>query len=449
MLVQKAESVDQIFQCFRNQALQPDELDAYYVEADEARGGTPVRRRIIRQLEANQDDKNHLLLVGYKGCGKSTELNHLQKELDDRFLIINYSVMSELDPQHLNYIELFIVTLEKLFDLASEKGYKVSEEYLKRIQHWLSSKEIEDIKDKYISGEAEAGSESEIGIPFLQKFFLKFRLSAKSSRSLKETLKTNIEPKLSDLIDHCNTLIQEINSQIRAERKYGLLIIIEDLDKIPIDRAEDLFFNYANQLTQLKANIIFTFPITVYYHIRFNQIQPYFKAFELPMIKTHTREGTPFQMGIDLLKSIVERRMDLSLFESTDLLELLIEKSGGCIRDLFRMVTESAEQALDYERDKITAQDCERAVMTLRRDYENTIADNRRGGMVIEAQAYYDALAEVVKDATKKPANTEVLLDLRQNLCLLGYNGEGWCDVHPVVKDILINKGLVKDDTAG
>jgi hypothetical protein len=90
--------------------------------------------------------------------------------------------------------------------------------------------------------EAEAGAEGKIGIPFLQKFFYKFKMSAKSSRSLKETIKVNIEPKLSDLIEHCNLLINEVKNGLKKIEKEDLLIIIEDLDKIPIDRAEDLFF---------------------------------------------------------------------------------------------------------------------------------------------------------------------------------------------------------------
>jgi len=119
--------------------------------------------------------------------------------------------------------------------------------------------ETQEIREKYNIGvEGEAGAKGQIGIPYLQSFFYKFKMSAKSSRSLKETIKTNIEPKLSDLIEHCNLLITEISLSLLQINKKGLLIIIEDLDKIPVDRAEDMFFNYANQITQLKTNIVFT-----------------------------------------------------------------------------------------------------------------------------------------------------------------------------------------------
>jgi len=440
--IKKAISISDIYQSFRYLPLQINELDQLYVETDKVRGGVPVRKRIARLLERNIDENHQILMVGYKGCGKSTELNHLQKDLQNDFLVMNYSVMTELDPIHLNYIELFIVTLEQLFTLAQKYEINISKEYIDNITHWMQTKEIQEIREKYNIGiEGEAGAKGQVGIPYLQSFFYKFKMSAKSSRSLKETLKTNIEPKLSDLIEHCNLLINEIRFSLPGINKKDLLIIIEDLDKIPVDRADDLFFNYANQITQLNTNIVFTFPITAYYHIRFNTIKPYFsQVMELPMIKIHNPDQSEFNPGIDLLIKIVERRMDLSLFESIVLLRSLIEKSGGCIRDLFRLISEAAEQAIDFGRDKINTGDCKSSIASLKRDYENTIADNYHNGELITADTYYKALASIAASSLKKLDNTIEQLDLRQNLCLLGYNGEGWCDVHPIVKDILIEK---------
>ena len=268
-------------------------------------------------------------------------------------------------------------------------------------------------------------------------------MSAKSSRSLKETIKTNIEPKLSDLIDHCNLLVNEVKNGLKKIGKEDLLIIIEDLDKIPIDRAEDLFFNYANQISQLRCNVVFTFPITSYYNIRFNTIRQYFSnVYELPMIKVKNQDQSKFKEGYKALKNIVGKRMDLSLFESSKLLDLLIEKSCGCIRDLFRLIAEAAEHTIDYGRELISKEDCMNSLLSLKREYYNTIADNYRNGIKIAVETYYKTLVNVAKDATKRVDNTEEILDLRQNLCILGYNGQGWCDVHPIVKEILIERDL-------
>ena len=88
--------------------------------------------------------------------------------------------------------------------------------------------------------------------------------------------------------------------------------------------------------------------------------------------------------------------------------------------------------------------DIKKGIQRLKNDYANTISDNRKvDGNFIAAQDYFNTLVEVATSTTKKPNNTEALLDLRQNLCVLGYNGENWVDVHPLVKDILRDKGLL------
>lgn len=449
--LKKAVKVDDIYTAFRYQPLQIDELDEFFIETEDARGGSPMRKRLARLLEREIGDYKHILFVGYKGSGKSTELNRLQKDIQNKFLVVNYSVFSELDPVHLNYIELFIVTLERLFKLAIDNKLNISKEYIANITNWLQTKEIQEISDKYIGADVEAGAEGKVGIPFLQNFFYKFRLSAKSSLSLKETIKTNIEPKLSDLIGHCNLLINEIKFGLKQIGKEDILIIIEDLDKIPIDRAEELFFNYANQLTQLKCNVVFTFPISSYFNIRFNTIkQSFSEIYELPMIKVINPDQTDNNEGIEMLNSIVKKRMDTSLFDAPSSLVQLIKKSGGCIRDLFRMIAEAAEHAIDYKNEKISENDCKIAIQSLKREYDNTIADNFRNGKKIEVARYYETLVKIAKDPNKLVDHTEEILDLRQNLCVLGYNGTGWCDVHPIVKDILIEKGKWdgKQDTA-
>jgi adenylate kinase len=442
--VKKAYNFNQIYGAFRNQPLAVDELDDFFVNADSARGIIPVTKHLAVLLDAAPGDYQHILLVGYKGCGKSTELNRLQRDISNRYAVLNYSVFAELDAQHIHYIELFIVTLEKLFELAEKEKLDVSGEYIKSITHWMQTKEIKEIRNKYsVEAEGEVGMDGNIGVPYLKKFFYKFKMTAKSSRSLKETLKTNVEPKLTDLIERCNELIAEVKFQLRKKQNKDLLIIIEDLDKIPIERANDLFFNYAGQITQLKANVIYTFPITTYYNIRFNNIRNAFtRVQELPMIKLCEKDGRPYDKGRQLMKEIVEKRMDTKLFADETLLESLIDKSGGCIRDLFYLITEAATAALITEKDKITKEDCIYALNLLKKDYSNTIADNSERN--ITAEQYFNELVALAQSSDKKPDNSEAVLDLRQNLCILGYNGEGWCDVHPLVKDILIEKGKWK-----
>jgi SpoVK/Ycf46/Vps4 family AAA+-type ATPase len=146
----QALKLDDVYYCFANKPLEIDELETYYVNTDKARGLIPMEK-MKRILERNPGGSYKFLFAGYKGCGKSTELNRLQKELNQDFIILNFSVLKELDILNINYIELFIALMKRLFDFVKEeKKIKIPREYIQNITNWAQSKEIEEISNKYL-----------------------------------------------------------------------------------------------------------------------------------------------------------------------------------------------------------------------------------------------------------------------------------------------------------
>lgn len=444
MRLQYAERLNDIYKAFRNEPVEIEDLDRFYCETAAVRGKNP-KIRMARMLRDNLDTNEHILFGGYKGCGKSTELNYLEKLLSDEFLVLNISIHQDLDPVNLEYIELFIVAMEQLFKAAVDRKLKISQEYLNAIQHWMSTEEIEKINVKYnISGESEIGGG--IDVDFLAKFFAKFRLTAKTSKQLKSTLKTEIEPRLSDLISHCNNLVREIRLRLHGIGKKDLVLILEDLDKLPPDRADHLFYNYVSQLTQLQVNVIYTFPAALFYsNMRYNQIRAHFaRTYELPMIKVCNKDGSPNEEGIALMEKIVAARMNAEkLFDGPQILKRMIQYSGGVLRDLFFLLLEAAENAMDHERESISEEDWRSAFNSLKRDYNTNIADFRDGDKLYEAETYLNILAELAGDGQKQVVNTEEVMHLRSNLCILTYNGQDWADVHPIVKELLRERKLL------
>lgn len=439
----RATKLGQIYQAFRTEPLAQVDLKNFYRDTYPARG-KKTRDRIARLLRSNFDTDEQIILVGYRGCGKSTELNLLAQELENEFLVMNISILRELDPVNLQYIEIFIATMEQLFEKAKAHKLRISKEMLDQIQAWVKTREIEEIREKYnIGAEVETGGGYDVN--FFAQFFAKFRLTAKSSRQLKETLKENVEPKITDLIAYCNDLINEIRLRLKDIDKKDILLILEDLDKIPVDRAENLFYNYANQLTQVHTNVIFTFPVTLYYNTRFNTIKAYFsQREELEMIKVREKDGSPSSAGLKVMRSIVDARMaSAQLFASPELLDTMILYSGGVLRDLFLLITEAASNAIDHDRASINDEDWQSAYHELKKEYSNNIADYRQGSTLHSAKDYFLELQALAQSKTKLVVNSEKVLHLRQNLCILGYNGTNWCDVHPIVKDILKDQGYL------
>jgi len=431
--LKKANNVTEIYRALRQRPLELDELKEFYQDTNAARG-RQTRSQTARLLKNNTDINQHILFVGNKGCGKSTELVYLEKDIQDDFLIFKYSVFDDLDPMSINYIELIIITMEKLFEYINTHDIQINANYITNITNFLKHREIQEITDKYIDMQSEVGG-GVSGIPFLANFFAKFRMAAKSSRSMKDILKTNVEPHFSTLLNHCNDLITEIKLFLKANlNKKDLVIIIEDLDKIKLSEAENLFLNYAKQITSINTNVIYTYPISLFYHIKFNQIRNLFsERFELPMIKVSQKNGEPHKDGVKTMKNIIKARIDLNLFESESILAHFIHLSGGCIRDLFALISQSAESCQDDKRKLINAIDEQYAINSLKSDYRSTIADNPDEN--ITAEEYYQVLEGLVNNPKKMIDNSTAVMHLRQNLTILSYNGVGWCDVHPIVKE--------------
>jgi hypothetical protein len=424
--------------------LKAESLDKYYVDVYEGRGDQPIKS-LKRLLENKPEGKLQVLFSGYRGCGKSTELNKLQKEISDKFIVMNYSVIRELDPVSLNYVELIVTTMEKLFETVVDNKLRINPDLFKSISAWSQSAEIEKIRELTGEAELEAGVEAEVKVPVFARFFGKMRMAANASYTTKKTIIESIEPRLSDLVSHCNDLIREVKDKLPEIGKKGLIIIIEDLDKLSVEKAEELFFNHSHTLSCLQTHVIFTFPISLRHHPKATIIKGNFdEDFELPMVKVHDKNGNPYKEGRECLYNIIKCRIGMDCFINEDVVYQFIDNTGGCLRDLFRMIRDAADNALNKDRTRITEEDYKKSFFRLRRDYENTIAEKRFDHeVIISVDDYYQTLKTVAESRTKKVDNTEAALDLRQNLCILGYNDEGWCDLHPVVRSILEERNLI------
>ncbi|MDM8537859.1 hypothetical protein QUF70_13965, partial [Desulfobacterales bacterium HSG17] len=111
-----AKNLNEVYNYFQLKPVNIETFETFYVNADKGRGGKPIFNALKRRIVNNPDGCLKLLFSGHKGSGKSTELIRLQKNIENDFVVVNFSVAEELDIININYIELFIVTMEKLFN---------------------------------------------------------------------------------------------------------------------------------------------------------------------------------------------------------------------------------------------------------------------------------------------------------------------------------------------
>jgi hypothetical protein len=251
----------------------------------------------------------------------------------------------------------------------------------------------------------------------------------KSETTTRIETRKEIEPRVSELVSIINDTISEIEKT--GEQ---VLIIIDNLEKIDPEKALDLFYNHATQLTQPLCKIIYTFPISLKSSDNFMQIKINFSdVFIHPNIKINEREGAghPYPRGREFMKEIVAKRVSLEMFEP-EALEYIIDMSGGVVREFIRIIRDSAVRAITRKKDLIDKDIAMEVVNGLKNIYQAQLSDED-----------YLVLKEVHR--TKDIKRDKLLVGLLHNLSVLEYRNErSWCDLNPIVRAILDEKNLLQ-----
>jgi hypothetical protein len=237
-----------------------------------------------------------------------------------------------------------------------------------------------------------------------------------------------VDRRISELLQRLNSLI----ATIKVAAKKDLLIIIDNLDRMPPDKAEEVFINHGTQLGALGTKVVYTFPIHLCYSIKANVLDQNFHYREiLPIIRINNKDNSEFHKGRERLKEIVYKRMNPSLFDIIAL-DALVYFSAGHIRHLFQLILEASFSADIRRANKIEVEDVKEAVRKFRNNYIRQIPTD-----------CYALLKKVYE--TKKIENDLTHQTMLYNLTILEYNAEQFYDLHSIVKLILTQEKLIED----
>lgn len=434
-VMSKAYTLEDVLNVCSPFALNEDTYEKFYVNTNEARG-EDSSKKIIYRFMYNGDQVKKILFMGHNGSGKSTELFKIQKELEKDYLVVKFSVKEETDTvNNFAYSDLIFAILNNIFAVVSKNGtYDLSKFNIDEIVSYWNDERVLELIDY---SKIDVSSELSAKVGWFDVVSAKIKGVFQTGVAAKQEIRRKMEPTLKQLLIYINKFISEINKQIAPKK---LLLIIEDLDKLIVGQAKELFVDNRKSITALNVNTIYTFPIYLFYSEYYNEILSDFDSdVLLSMIKVTEKDGEEYTKGIDILEKIVAQRCDLSLF-SGDSLKFMIQKSGGSIRDLFWMVNNAAlNTMIKYGNDGKISQDIAKQTY-----YE---FKSRRERVI--KKSHLPILEEIYKDKTKKPFgdDQDLLMQLLHSMCVIEYNGKRWCDLHPAIKDYLIEKGVVNETT--
>lgn len=370
--------------------------------------------RLKRALMRQHRQSPKYFFSGHRGCGKSTELNRLaaDDEIKERFFVVKYSVKEVCDVNNLDYIDILFSIGAQLYIHYIDAGKELRPELIKELDSWKNSI-IE--KEETVSTSAEASIESKI-----RAFFISILAKIKVEGTTKETIRQKIEPKLTELIDKINLIIADI----QGKESKNVLVLIDDLDKPSLEQATNIFYNNYTAITQPSCFIVYTVPISIYFTSEFTVLKE--SMFFLPNIKLHPKDdkNTMDEKGYELMRTFVFNRMKPELIEP-DALNHAIKIGAGVFRETARVMQIAADSAIEHGRSCIINEDVNRAEGEIRGDFKRQLTTED-----------YDILREICN--INEMRGIEKIGKLLHNLCVLEYvNGEPWCDVHPVLEELL------------
>ncbi|PSB28100.1 P-loop NTPase fold protein [Stenomitos frigidus] len=410
--------------------LDPESLARFHVDYSE-----DILDQLVQLIVDSDTADSKVVFSGHRGCGKSTLLSALSRspELADRYVVVMFSIADTVENSDIDHVNILFAIAVKLMLAAETSQIPIPKSTQAVIHRWLAEQTQTDVKE--LKGEAS------VNVNLLEVIQLKLLTNAGTRKEIKQKFERNA----SELVAQLNIIAAALRT---AAKKETILVIIDDLDKLDLAVVKPIFKDNIKALCLPAFHIIYTIPIAA---LRDKEILPMVESEMnnrivnmpvlklLPQAEAHNPHAKPKPEVLDLLCAILHKRIPDQLLDRA-VAETLIFYSGGVLRELIRIATESCRRCLlqirrEPTRQAITIDEkvLDEAVNKLRNDFALRLG---KLDYAILQQVYTEFLPD---DPTQKE-----FLDLLHGLHVLEYrNRKVWYDVHPIVVELLSDRDLI------
>ncbi len=409
--------------------------DPRYVNCTPVRGNEDVVTQLFNAITWSEVHMAQLF-TGHRGSGKSTEMLRLQARLEEAgYIVLYFGADDDLDMNDLEYTDLFLSIARRVSSDLHAQGIDLPENLLKSVGDWFSETLYTEEQRREIGRELTAEAKLGIGLPesmpLVARLLARVTGQIKTGRAVKTEIRRRLDPQISQLIGNLNLLLDAAHERIRRQDKRGLVLLIDNLDRIVFRDLGDgrtthhaLYVEHGEQLRALHCHTVYTVPISVMYSDRATTVTGIFPDYQvLPMLKMRNQDGSDYPTGLGYLENILASRMDLDILFTPGAVDYLCRTSGGHPRDLMILVRYACTYApRDVWPRPITLDVVRRAEARLVAEYSRMIPED-----------HFSMLARV--HLLKTVQNDEAHQLMLYNLSVLEYVNDAppWHDVHPAV----------------
>ena len=419
-------------EAYRNLELLPlleeRELERFRVDY-----GTEVIEELEQLVEDSPSGDSKIIFTGHRGCGKSTLLAEFSRQLSDRYFVVFFSISDMIEMSDVNHISILFAIAVRLMEEAERQAVKIKKTIREKLYKWFATHTRIETE--------ELGAGGSIG-------FNLFKLIAgrlKADATIRNEIKQEFVRKVSDLIAQINIIAAVIQNATQKE----ILVIIDDLDKLDLALTREIYQEHIKALFQPNFRMILTIPISALREVSLAatiQTETSDQIVPMPVAKLFNRGDRrlsnfePQAETLSMLGDVLYKRISDELIEPQTAHELIIQ-SGGVLRELIRIANECCRICLRLVRRypertdlKIDHKILKQALNKLRIDFDTRIG-----------QADYEILETTYNKFKPTDPKSQRFLDLLHGLYVLEYrNAQLWYDVHPIVTDLLRERGQIQ-----
>jgi len=423
--VKRATSLKEIKQVFRYN-------DQYLAQEDE-NFYENLYATSLKKLEMDIEDSeiyyDTFYITGQSGNGKSTAINHLKNT--SNYIKTNYNVKHLFANDVFDFSDdLTIVDVLLMIGLSLvESDDKLKTDYLDKLQK-LKDFHVGKLEESILE-ENETKSKSsfstyakgEIGFLSMFKFGANLREDYLANENNRTLLRRIFLPNRKELLEIINEIINEYN--LKDDKK--LLLILDDLEKKNVDK--ELFTRHIELLEKIEVLKIVMIPVN--YATRGNVYKLNLRLKQNPITKTGEKSPNEhITNNITLLKNLIYRRIDDRhkdlLPDTKEVVEKIIEYSGGNIRQLLMLIVKASNASRLNDGKSISQKDVDEAIQEML----NMIAIGVSSK--ISFLKYVDKYH--IPDENEPNKFIESISD---NTIYAYFNGTPWYEVNPIIKQYI------------